>query len=202
LEKRIPMAAGLGGGSSDAASALLALRRLWRAPVDDGAIRVIASSLGADVAYFFVGGTALGLGRGDEIYPLAQLPEYWVVLGVPSFGVATRDAYRWLDDDRRKGLLEPLPTRQGRVLSQFPGITFSNDLEAPVVARHPVIGDLVRCLDQRGALLAAMSGSGSTVFGVFDSAGRAAIAARAVGETGVRAIRSRFLRRKVSEACP
>jgi 4-diphosphocytidyl-2C-methyl-D-erythritol kinase len=65
-----------------------------------------------------------------------------------------------------------------------------------------VIGDLVRCLDQRGALLAAMSGSGSTVFGVFDSAGRAAIAARAVGETGVRAIRSRFLRRKVSEACP
>ena len=97
LEKRIPMQAGLGGGSSDAAAALLGLRRVWKLRVTDAELSAIASDIGSDVPYFLVGGTALGLGRGDEVYPLEELPRLWVVLVLPAFGVATKDAYAWLD---------------------------------------------------------------------------------------------------------
>ena len=104
LDKRIPMQAGLGGGSSDAAAALLALRQVWKLRVADEELFAIAARLGSDVPYFFVGGTALGLGRGEEVYPLADLPRWWVVLIVPPFGVATADAYEWLDQLRARTL--------------------------------------------------------------------------------------------------
>jgi 4-diphosphocytidyl-2-C-methyl-D-erythritol kinase len=90
LAKQIPPQAGLGGGSSDAAAALVALARVWQSrgasPVDSASI---AARIGADVPYFLVGGTALGLGRGDDLYPLDDLAEAWVVLGFPGFGVST-----------------------------------------------------------------------------------------------------------------
>ena len=98
LQKNIPMKAGLGGGSSDAAAALLALRRLWKLRVPDEQIHALAARLGSDVPFFLVGGTALGLGRGEEVYPLENLPRYHVVLVIPPFGVATKDAYQWLDE--------------------------------------------------------------------------------------------------------
>ena len=84
------MQAGLGGGSSDAAAALLGLRRLWKLRVPDERIHEMAATLGSDVPFFLVGGTALGLGRGDEVYPLESLPRYSVVLVIPPFGVATK----------------------------------------------------------------------------------------------------------------
>jgi 4-diphosphocytidyl-2-C-methyl-D-erythritol kinase len=102
LDKRIPAKAGLGGGSSDAAATLVALRRLWKLPVTDQALYAIAAKLGSDVPYFLIGGTALGLGRGEDVYPLDDLPRLWVVLIFPPFGIATADAYRWLDDMREK----------------------------------------------------------------------------------------------------
>ena len=98
LQKNIPMKAGLGGGSSDAAAALLGLRRLWKVRVPDERIHEMAATLGSDVPFFLVGGTALGIGRGDEVYALESLPRYSVVLVIPPFGVATKDAYEWFDE--------------------------------------------------------------------------------------------------------
>ncbi len=108
LRKRIPQAAGLGGGSADAAMTLLALSRLWDLDVDLPTLSRLAARLGADVPFFLVGGTALGLGRGDDIYPLADLPRTYVVVVRPRFGVSTTDAYAWYDaepraDDSRTG---------------------------------------------------------------------------------------------------
>src|SRR5579864_2685352 len=91
LAKRIPMRAGLGGGSSDAAAAIRALARLWR--VDAGRQRLIAAALGADVPYFLEGGTVLGLERGDVLFPLLDRPRASVVLVLPDFGVSTREAF-------------------------------------------------------------------------------------------------------------
>ncbi len=103
LDKRIPLQAGLGGGSADAAATLLALARAWRVPVRPAQLTDVAATLGADVPFFLAGGTALGLGRGDEIYPLADLPRHWIVLLIPGFGVSSGDAYRWYDEEREPG---------------------------------------------------------------------------------------------------
>src|SRR4030095_9235707 len=100
IQKRIPLQGGLGGGSTDAAATLLGLTHAWRVPVRGNQLVDVASTLGADVAFFLSGGTALGLGRGDEIYSLADLPRHWVVLLIPGFGVATVDAYGWYDAER------------------------------------------------------------------------------------------------------
>lgn len=190
LQKKIPMKAGLGGGSSDAAAALLGLRRLWKLRMPDEQIHTLACRLGSDVPYFLVGGTALGLGRGDEVYPLENLPRYWVVLVIPPFGVATKDAYEWLDQREWTASVSYMPeTWLGRTTPLV------NDLEAPVTARHPVIGQLTQQLTGRGALMAAMSGSGSTVFGVFTSARAANAAAAALRSDGSRVMTARFLTR-------
>ena len=92
IEKTIPMEAGLGGGSADAAAALHALARLWGG-VPVTLLREVGSGIGADVAFFLSGGTALGLGRGEEIYPLVDLPAHWIVIVRPPFGVSTGEAY-------------------------------------------------------------------------------------------------------------
>lgn len=151
IEKRIPMQAGLGGGSSDAAAALRVLADWWRVP--ESRLPAIAASLGADVPYFLCGGTALGLERGDVIVPLPDAPRSWVLLVVPPFGVATADAYRWWDRH---------PVAAARV--DRPG---TNDLQPAVVRRHPEVARLLRAVRRAGADPAAMSGSGSTVFGFF-----------------------------------
>ena len=189
LQKKIPMMAGLGGGSSDAAAALLGLRRLWKLRLSDRQLYAIASRLGADVPYFLLGGTALGLGRGDQLYPLENLPRYRVVLAIPPFGVATPDAYRWFDET---GITDRGPGPSDTGFRIFPNVTLSNDLEAPVAARHPIIAELKKRLADAGALMAAMSGSGSTVFGVFSSASAARSAARAVTSAGAKALTARF----------
>ena len=177
LQKKIPMQAGLGGGSSNAAAALLGLRRLWKLRVSDGQIHALAARLGSDVPFFLLGGTALGLGRGDEVYPLENLPRYWVVLAIPPFGVATKDAYRWFDA-RKRGRVQFSEARDPKITRPlFPNVPLTNDLEEPVIERHPAIGQLKQRFTERGAFMAAMSGSGSTVFGLFAST-RAAEAQR------------------------
>ena len=166
LEKAIPTEAGLGGGSSDAAAALLAFARLWGgAPLT--LLREVASGIGADVPFFLSGGTALGLGRGEEIYPLVDLPPHWIVIVQPAFGVSTSEAYTWYDEDRVAGVKEhrelqvlpvPWPSRAAQMI---------NDLEPPVVRRHPEIADIRDQLKAGGSVASAMSGSGSAVFGLF-----------------------------------
>jgi len=102
LRKRVPTEAGLGGGSANAAMTLVALNRLWQLDLDMASLTRIAARLGADVPYFLVGGTALGLGRGDDVYPLADMPPVHVVILRPGFGVATAEAYQWLDEETRR----------------------------------------------------------------------------------------------------
>ncbi len=199
LQKKIPLQAGLGGGSSDAAAALIGLRRIWKLRIPHDQMFAMAGQLGSDVPYFLVGGTALGLGRGDEIYALEELPRLWVVLVFPPFGVSTRDAYAWLDEDRKRG-------REGfshdRVENPspplFPYLTPANDLEPPVIGRHRLIGSLKQRLNDSGAVMAAMSGSGSTVFGVFRSGPVALAAARRLKKDGARVLTARFLPRRRS----
>lgn len=194
IEKAIPMQAGLGGGSADAAAALFALARLWGgAPIS--LLREVGTGIGADVAFFLSGGTALGLGLGEEIYPLVDLPLHWVLIVQPPFGVSTAEAYGWYDEDRAAGLREtrelqmlpvPWPTRAAQMI---------NDLEPPVVRRHPEITGIKAALRERGAVAAAMSGSGSAVFGLFRSRPAAAKAVRPLSRGGCRVYLTRTLTR-------
>jgi 4-diphosphocytidyl-2-C-methyl-D-erythritol kinase len=195
LEKNIPMQAGLGGGSSDAASALVALRRIWKLKVADEDLFAIAARLGSDVPYFFVGGTALALGRGEQVYPLVDLPRWWAVLIVPPFGIRTADAYAWLDQLRARTAAAAAPrylpdTWLGRIAPLV------NDLERPVIDRHPAIGRLIAKLTKLGAVMSAMSGSGSTVFGIFTSSSAAGRASRTLREAGARTLAVRFVGRR------
>jgi len=186
VKKRIPLQAGLGGGSSDAAAALRAFARLWR--VDEARVRAIAGELGADVPYFFEGGTVLGLERGDLLFPLVDAPAAWVVLVLPNFGVGTKDAFSWWDrSPERLALQQPARDRTSRSRAvhktgarafQASGAELLNDLEAPVAAHHPEIRRIVNALRKAGAAHAAMTGSGSTVFGLFPTERAASRAAR------------------------
>jgi 4-diphosphocytidyl-2-C-methyl-D-erythritol kinase len=162
LAKSIPLQAGLGGGSSDAAAALRVLASLWH--LKNPPLSEIAASLGADVPYFLEGGTVLGLDRGDVLYPLVDPPAAWITLVLPAFGVSTADAYAWWDAAGRNG----------------GGPEPGNDLQGPVVAHHPEIARIVGALQKAGASHAAMSGSGSAVFGLFDRQTAAGRAARAL----------------------
>jgi 4-diphosphocytidyl-2-C-methyl-D-erythritol kinase len=184
LDKRIPAAAGLGGGSADAAATLAGLNRIWRlrAPVAD--LMRIAATLGSDVPFFLSGGTAMGLGRGDEVFPLRELPRLGIVIIKPSFGVTTADAYRWFDDDRAAGM-RPMAEDAGRAVDAGWGapLRLVNDLEAPVTRRHPGIAEAVEACRMAGAKAAAMTGSGSAVFGVF-SVAAASRAARQLRRAG------------------
>lgn len=202
LVKRIPVQAGLGGGSSDAAAALRALAALWRVRIVPDRLRAIAAALGADVPYFLDGGTALGLERGDLLFALPDLPSRWVVLLVPPFGVSTTEAFAWWDERARgpaptpagrEPALEPERRRRRPLVGRLPASELVNDLQAPVAARHPEIARLVRALEQAGAEIAAMSGSGSAVFGLFGNRAAAERAARRAAGGGDRALVTRTI---------
>jgi len=178
ITKRVPVQAGLGGGSSDAAAALRALRVLWRLDVADEQLEHIGRDLGADVAFFLAGGTVLGVERGDLLFPLVDAPRAWVVLARPDFGVSTTEAYGWWDaawlaagGQVSGGLGASRSSRKDERV---------NDLQGPVVERHPRILRLVRALARHGAQFAAMSGSGSAVFGLYADRATAERAAAAV----------------------
>src|SRR5262245_5467208 len=130
---------------------------MWR--VDARRLPDIAAALGADVPYFLEGGTVLGLGRGDVLYPLVDAPRFWVALVLPAFGVSTKEAFAWFDRGASVGRRPP---------EAFAGDR-GNDLEPPVARRHPEIARIVSALRRVGASRASMTGSGSTVFGLFPS---------------------------------
>jgi 4-diphosphocytidyl-2-C-methyl-D-erythritol kinase len=194
LEKRIPLQAGLGGGSADAAATLMALVHAWRVPVKPAQLTDVAAHIGSDVPFFLAGGTALGLGRGEEIYPLADLPRHWIVLLIPGFGVSTSEAYGWYD-------AEPELSRAPREPQHVPGpwpsraAQMINDLEAPIAAHHPEIDQMKAALKRAGAAAAAMSGSGSTVFGLFQRRRDAVAAADGLQGSGWRVILTESLGR-------
>ena len=173
LTKTIPAGRGLGGGSSDAAAALLGYLRLTKKKVATARLLEIAASLGADVPFFLLGGRALGVSKGDEIYPLPDVRKLQILVVSPKdVHVPTPDAYRWLEA-KPLALTNSAGTSK---LFQFCALSWSaqgsglsNDFEGPVFQRHPRLDQIRQELLQRGAAEASLAGSGSAVFGVFPS---------------------------------
>ncbi len=172
IEKRIPIGAGLGGGSADAGAVLRALDSLAPRPVGVQRLLQIAAPLGADVPFLTLDASlALGTGRGHALDVLPPLPPRWVALVLPSFSISTADAYRWLDEDRGGSNLErridPVALRAGSRDWDALASIATNDFQPVVAARYPLIGSYTATLRHAGARIAMMSGSGSAVFGVF-----------------------------------
>ena len=168
LTKRIPMGAGLGGGSSDAAAVLLALPALVGRNLDLPKLSAIGEQLGSDVPFFLLGGTAVGIGRGTELFPLPDAPPLEGLLAAPGVHVNTAQAYRDLSPRLTTEL------QQNKIFS-FQAVTWDstslasarNDFESVVFAQHPKLARLKKQLVKAGATAALMSGSGSALFGLF-----------------------------------
>jgi 4-diphosphocytidyl-2-C-methyl-D-erythritol kinase len=180
LDKHIPVGAGLGGGSADAAAALVGLNRLWAGRRTARDLAQLAAGLGSDVPFFLQGGTALGVGRGDDLFPVDDIRRLGVVILKPPFAVATADAYRWLDEDAAASDPVATPDESMGVDVGWPtgGVALVNDLAGPVSRRHPEIDAMLTALRGAKAIAAAMTGSGSAVFGLFPAAGATRVARR------------------------
>lgn len=187
LRKHLPLAAGLGGGSSNAAVTILALQRLWEVQLETRQLFQLGARLGADVPFFFLGGTCIGVGRGDEVYPTAEIAAEHLLLVNAGIAVPTRDVYGDLPAElTNPGAITKMPIslstayqamgglhqRTGEFLSVFQPVSqtaLQNDLELPVLLRHPVLQTIKQQLQRSGARGVLMSGSGSTIFAFFDS---------------------------------
>lgn len=171
LRKAIPPRGGLGGGSSDAAGALAGLSRIWRLGASREALAAVGATLGADVPFFLSGGTAFGAGRGDRIVPMPVVPETAVLLGIPPYGISTPEVFRRLEG---VGPLTPqgggvtVPALFHKLVAEKDFGLVSNDLERVVLAGWPELASFRGALLATGARAAAVSGSGSTVFGLYD----------------------------------
>jgi 4-diphosphocytidyl-2-C-methyl-D-erythritol kinase len=169
LKKRIPVGAGLGGGSSNAAAALIGLRRFWTLELSDPDLSALAKDLGSDVPFFLHGGTAMGSGRGEMIHPLSDLPSLYLVVIFPGVHVATAEAYRSLNLGLTSSL-EDLRIQRfiGKVQAGRSFLTeLFNDFEASILPAYPPIVEAKNFLQERGATATMLSGSGSSVFGFF-----------------------------------
>lgn len=185
LQKKIPVAAGLGGGSSDAAAALLGAARLWNCR-DPKLLLRLAKQLGSDVPFLLRGGCGYGTGRGEKIFAWPAVPGAWILLVNPGFPVSTAEVYK-------KASLElTTPSSHINMMRIFIknrnileiGRNLKNHLEAVTETMHPVIGRIKRDLRSCGAVAVQMSGSGPTVFGLLPS--------RAAGERAKIALHSRY----------
>src|ERR1700726_2056417 len=186
LEKRIPVSRGLGGGSSDAAAALIGVLRLTKIKIPLERLVEIAAGLGADVPFFLFGGRALAVNRGDEIYPLPNARKQTILVVSPrDIGVSTRDAYEWISAELTKTAKPPKIWGFCALCWSRPGAAVSNDFEGPVFRHHPRLGEIRDALLKRGAGDAALAGSGSAVFGVFRNPAQARRTARAFPEDSV-----------------
>lgn len=182
LFKHIPAGSGLGGASSDAAGALLGLERLTGDRMSAPERFHLAARLGSDVPFFLWGGRCLGIGRGEEVYPLWDLPRRHCLVVFPGFTVSTAEAYR--EAGCRLALTESPRSPKISLFGARPHFSLKdwgpaeNDFERVVFARWPELGRLKRQLIRAGAETASLTGSGSAVFALFDSA---RILARAAG---------------------
>jgi 4-diphosphocytidyl-2-C-methyl-D-erythritol kinase len=174
LKKKIPAGAGLGGGSSDAAAVLLALPVLAGELLTAARLHAIATQLGSDVPFFLHGGTALGLGRGEELYPLPDLPSARGLLAVPDIHSSTAEAYRDLSSRLTsiplQNKLNSFQQEVWRGVAEDSIQADENDFEEVVFDRHEGLRQIKEQLVRFGARPAAMTGSGSAVFGIFAEA--------------------------------
>ena len=208
LRKKTPIAAGLGGGSADAATALLGLNRLWKLGLTAAELHVLAEKIGSDVPFCIKGGTALAKGRGENLTVLDPTPNMGLVLVKPSYGISTAQVYKHLNIDsvelscydafakqkdeksehilyqEEKVVLElkPAVLRMCKAIREKKITAICkalyNVLEEPAMRMHPNILDIKRILFQQGAMGVLMSGSGSTVFGITKNIGEAQALAR------------------------
>jgi 4-diphosphocytidyl-2-C-methyl-D-erythritol kinase len=175
LAKRIPSGAGLGGGSSNAAVTLLGLDRLWNLKLGAAGLVPLAMRLGSDVPFFLVGGTALGVGRGEQVFPVAHPGFRWVVILHPPVHVSTAEAYAQLRRPLTRKLSAATISRLGLLMSdgKWEADRCFNDFEVDALKRYPEIRAARETLLKHGALAAQLSGSGSAVFGIFPNRNRA-----------------------------
>ncbi len=203
LNKEIPMAAGLGGGSSDAAFTLAGLSRLWDLGLKEHELAALGGKLGSDVPFFFHGPASVIEGRGEIVSPLNIKRSYPVLLVKPPVNVSTAWGYAELDklssddaarpeeltkkdSDNVKLFCHALESGDFSSLASAEG----NDFQSLLIRKYPVIGDIKHQLMRRGALYSAMSGSGPTMFGVFESERSAADAMTAVSPNWCRVVKT------------
>jgi len=172
LHKRVPMGAGLGGGSSDAAATILGLNQLLKLGWSREKMAEVGQALGSDVAFFLFAPSAIVSGRGESVRPVTIEGGRWIVLVKPAFGIETKWAYQELAATRA-GVRQLSADhseldRRDRITWGQVAARVENDFEMPVFARHPKLAEIKRSLLKRGAQFALLSGSGATVFGLFD----------------------------------
>jgi len=176
LEKRIPVAAGLGGGSSNAASVLIGLNHLHGSPFSRRKLMALGCTLGADVPFFIFQTPALASGIGDIIEPCLRLPRFHLLLVCPALTVATRAVYQNLNL-RLTNCQKQLTKARLKKEAFDPARHLCNDLETVTLTQHPELASIKRLLVRHGAVGALMSGSGASVFGLFQDADAARTAA-------------------------
>ncbi len=172
LYKRVPMGAGLGGGSSDAAATILGLNQSLQLGWSREKMAEVGQALGSDVAFFLFAPSAIVTGRGESVRPVTIEGGRWIVLVKPTFGIETKWAYQELTATR--AAVRQLSADHGE-LDRHDRLTWGqvaasveNDFEIPVFTKHPQLGEIKRFLLKRGAQFALLSGSGATVFGLFE----------------------------------
>ena len=187
LFKFVPVAAGMAGGSSDAAAAFVGVNRLFRLGLSQEELMERAVQIGADVPYCIMRGTALAEGIGEKLTPLPAMPEGYVLIGKPGINVSTKTAYENLN----LAAIEQHPDIDGMIRDIRNKDLYSmtekmvNVFEPGLMKKYPVIQEIRDFMEEKGALKAMMSGSGPTVFGIFDSKEKMNAAASAINKTGL-----------------
>lgn len=171
LEKNIPAPGGLGGGSSNAATALIGLSRLWKIQTNRRRLEEIGNALGSDVPFFFYGGTALGTERGNKITEMPDIKPQRLLIVTPEIDVSTREAFGRLNmphltNNRSKSILQICCDEANSL--DFEQTRLINDFEIPIFNIEPEIKSIKEKLLSFGAKQALLSGSGASVFGIFD----------------------------------
>ena len=187
LAKTIPVAAGMAGGSSDAAAAFVGVNRLFRLGLSRKELMERAVQIGADVPYCIMRGTALAEGIGEKLTELPPLLDCYILIGKPAVNVSTKTAYENLNLEKIgkrpdiDGMIRDIRNRDLYTMTE----KMENVFEPGIVEKYPVIGEIRDFMTKRGAIKAMMSGSGPTVFGIFDDAGRVRSAAKALKASGL-----------------
>jgi 4-diphosphocytidyl-2-C-methyl-D-erythritol kinase len=222
IEKRLPVQGGLGAASSNAVATMIALERALKKKLSGVARLRIAAEVGSDLPLFLVGGTALGVGRGEEVYPLPDLPSVAIVVVLPEVGVSTPHAFADWDRLTRSGASDRLVevgcalsawlsgltsgypntgasakggSRAGNLLSDLVRTGIENDFEKVVFPKYPELRDIKGELERAGSHYASLSGSGSTLYGLFRLPAEAAKAARRLRKQRLKAVATRTLTR-------
>ena len=185
LEKFIPVAAGMAGGSSDAAAALVGINRLFKLGLSEKDLMDRAVNIGADVPYCVMRGTALAEGIGEKLTRITPVPDCFVLIGKPGINVSTKAAYESLQLDKITthpdidGMIKDIECGNLLAMTEKMGNVF----EPGIIGKYPVIGEIKELMEVHGALKAMMSGSGPTVFGIFDDRKKMEAAAAALRES-------------------